>query len=249
MSKCTDSHAVTQGDSPCPASAVRVLDESELAAWLLERGRRVVRAHGRFWVDHWGFYRLTHFAARMSARDLRRPGPLCWAFHALLDDEDTSSANAWSPLHLIEHLASYDESMVDDTGRKRLRRCRKAVRLVHLTDPDILSDQGWALYSQSMKRLGRPLRTTREGYLAGVRAVAGDDRRVVLGAMAGDVLLGYLEAFAVEDTAYLDEIYVSEAGLSLNISAFLHFEAARLYRDSGLVRQLCAGPPLPERMG
>ncbi|MDQ1537576.1 MAG: hypothetical protein QOE58_1969, partial [Actinomycetota bacterium] len=103
---------------------VRVMTEAELAGLMRERGRRVVFSRGRFWATHWGFFRLLHTAATMPAEELGRPAHGCWAFHALLPDQDSHQANASYPLHLIRDLSAFDESMLDSGARKQLRRCR-----------------------------------------------------------------------------------------------------------------------------
>ena len=230
-------------------SAVRLVSEEELAKWLRERGRRIVQSDGRYWIDYWGFCRLLHFAATIPAERIRRPATDCWAFHVLLPKEDAEAANAWSPLHLVENLSGYGEWNLDDTRRKQLRQCRKTFELVRLTDAGMLAEQGWPIYSANARRLGVPAAISRREYVLRAESWVADTGRLIIGALDGERLVAYLESFAVAGTAYLDEIYLSAQALSANVSAYLHFEAAQLYRDSGVVQQLCAGPPLPERMG
>jgi hypothetical protein len=231
------------------AAGVRVLTEEELAGWLREKGRRVVFSRGRFWVNHWGFYRLLHFAATMPAGLVDRPGPTCWAAHALLPDDEAARANASSPLHLVRDLASFDEHSLGSTARKQLRRSRAGLRLVRVSDPDLLRGQGWPVFSQNARRLGLDTKVTQKQYLAGAESLVTDPRRLTLAAMDGDRLLAYLETYAVGGTAYLDEIRLSDESQSRQVSGFLHYEACQVYRRSGLVTQVCAGPPLPERLG
>ncbi len=76
-----------------------------------------------------------------------------------------------------------------------------------------------------------------------------DPRQMVLGVMDGDRLLAYLETHAVESTAYLSEIRLGDDAMRHNVSGLLHFEASQVYRRSGLVSQVCPGPPLLERPG
>ncbi|MDQ1536359.1 MAG: hypothetical protein QOE58_752, partial [Actinomycetota bacterium] len=109
--------------------------------------------------------------------------------------------------------------------------------------------QGWAVFSQNARRVGLEEEVTESAYLAGVDHLVTDPRRLVLGAMDGDRLLGYLETYAVQDTAYLEHIRLSDESLSRQVSGFLHFEASQTYRRSGLVKQLCAGPPVAGRTG
>jgi hypothetical protein len=227
---------------------VRVLSEEELAAWQ-SGDRRIVFHQGRYWADHWGFYRLLHFAATMPADRLVRPSRTCWAFHALLPDSDAKHANAWYPLHLIRDLSAFDESALHVTARKELRRCRAALRVIRVSDPDLLREQGWAIFSQEARRIQMDTEITESAYLAGADSLVTDTRKLIFGVMDGDKLLAYLETFAVEDTAYLVQSHLSDEGLSRHISGYLAFEATGFYRRSGQVRQVCDGVPVPERMG
>ena len=240
---------MTRAPEESAGVGVRVLTEEELAAWLRERGRRIVFSRGRFWADNWGFFRLLHFSATMPADRLGRPSGTCWAYNALLPDDDALKANAWYPLHLVRDLVGFDETRLDASARKQLRRCRATLRLIRVSDPDLLRAQGWDVFSQNARRLRLETGVTQKQYLAGVESLVTDTRRLILGAMDGDRLVAYLETYAVEDTAYLDTIRLSDESLSLHVSGFLHYQASQLYRQSGLVKQVCAGPPRPERMG
>ena len=231
------------------SSTVRRLTNGELAQLFSEWGDTIVFAHGQYWRSRRGFFQPLHSAATMSASQARRPSALCWAFHALLVDEDADYANAWSPLHLVRDLPSYDESALSSETRRLLRRSREAMNLVQITDPATLRDQGWGVYADKLKRVGLPLGTTREEYVAGVDRLVADQRRLTFGAMLGDRLLGYVETFAVEETVYLWDMFVSDEALSLNTTVFLHFEAAQVYRRDSGARQLCGGIPLSNRKG
>ncbi len=240
-----------QNNSLSP-SAVRVMTEDELVEMRPERrwsGPRVVRSGGHWWVDNRGFCRRVHFAATVPAAEVRRPTAYCWAYHTLLPAEDAEAANVWSPLHLVEDLANYGEHSLDSTQRKHVRRCRRAFELVQLTDAGMLAEQGWPIYSANARRLGLPLELDEEAFRAQAAAWAEDDRRLIVGALQDGRLVGYLETRAIGHTAYLDEIRLSETALKANLSAYLHYEAAQLYRQSGLVQEVCAGLPLPQRPG
>ncbi|MDQ1539002.1 MAG: hypothetical protein QOE58_3395, partial [Actinomycetota bacterium] len=228
---------------------VRVLTEAELAGWLRERGGRIVLSNGRYWRDHWGFYRLLHFTSTIPASRLSRPGPGCWAYQALLPESDAQVANSSYSVHLIRDLAAFDQRALSHNARKELGRCQANLQVVRVSDPDLLRAQGWAVFSQNAHRLNRGGNVTKDEYLAGVDALVQDTRRLILGAMDGDRLLGYITTFAVEDTAYTVDTYHSDEALSRHFSGFLPYEAAQVYRRSGLVKQLCAGVPVPERMG
>ena len=57
----------------------------------------------------------------------------------------------------------------------------------------------------------------------------------MLAAMDGGRLLAHLETYAVDGTAYLDEIRLSGDSQSRQVSGFLHQEACQVYRQSGQV--------------
>jgi hypothetical protein len=237
-------HAIEQEEPP----RVRVLSEAELAEWQ-SGDRRIVFRQGRYWFDHWGFFRLLHFAATMPADRVSRPSGTCWAYHVLLPDEDAQYANAWYPVHLIRNLSEFGEDALGSNARKELRRCQNTLRVIRVSDPDLLRAQGWAIFSQNARRIEMGTEVTEKAYLAGVDSLVTDTRRVILGAMDGDRLLSYIETYAVEGTAYTQATRVGDEGISRRISGFLPYEAAQFYRRSGQVEQLCAGVPVPQRMG
>jgi hypothetical protein len=138
---------------------VRVLTERELAGWQQERGRRIVLRNGRYWWNHWGFYRLLHFTSTIRADHLTRPGAPSWAYQALLPESDADRANSSYPVHLIRDLSTFDESALSGNARKELRRCSD-LRVVRINDPDLLRAQGWAIFSQNAQRLDRGAEVT-----------------------------------------------------------------------------------------
>ncbi|HZK04758.1 MAG TPA: hypothetical protein VFC82_02805 [Actinomycetaceae bacterium] len=233
-----------------PPSAVRVLTEDEMAQWRRERrsrGQRTVRSGDHWWLDTRGFSRPLHFAATIPAAQIRRPTPYCWAYHALLPPEDVEAANVWSPLHMVEDAASYGLHSLSRSRRKDVRRGRRMFELVHLTDGGMLAEHGWRIYSANERRLGLTPEVGEKEYRERVGPWAEDSRRLVVGALQDGKLVAYQKSFAVDGTAYLADIYLSDAARKNNVSAYLDYEMAQLYRKSGLVKRICAGPPLPER--
>jgi hypothetical protein len=128
-------------------------------------------------VDHWGFFRLLHFAATMPADLLGRPGSTCWAFHALLPDADAQQAKASYPLHLLRDLSTFDARTLHSSARKELRRCQARSHVVRVSDPDLLRTQGWNVFSQNARRPHRDAEVTEKAYLAGVDAMVTDTRQ------------------------------------------------------------------------
>lgn len=230
------------------STRVRVLSEQELASWQ-SGDRRIVFSQGRYWADHWGFFRLLHVMATMPADRLVRPSSHCWAIHALLPERDAELANAWYPVHLIRDLSDFDERALHATARRELRRCQATLRVIPVRDPELLRAQGWATFSQDARRTEIGTGVTEKDYLAGVDSLVRDNRRLIFAVMDGSRLLAYLETFAVEDTAYLVQSHVGDEGHSRHISGFLAYEATQFYRRSGQVKQLCDGVPVPGRPG
>jgi hypothetical protein len=225
------------------------LTESELANLRSDQGMRVVKAHGLYWWHRSGFFRRTHFLAECSRNDLARPRLLCWGYHTVLRAEDAHLANCSTALHIIQDASTYDESCIDETKRKQIRRCTREMTVVRVTDPLLLIDQGWKAFSAAAKRIDRWEDVTREKYLSQVERWVSDPRRFIVAAVRGDQLLGYLENVVVNDVAYLEEVFVPDEYIPLNISTYLHFETARFFGQSGRISRICAGPHLSERAG
>lgn len=225
------------------------LTEAELASLRSDQGMDIVEARGFYWWRRSGFFRRTHFLAECSRDDLAKPSFLCWGYHTVLRPEDASLANCSTALHIIQDAAAYDEKSIDETKRKQIRRCAREMTVVRITDPQLLVDQGWRAFSAAAGRIDRWEDVSEQKYLSQVEKWAHDPRRFIVGAMRGDQLLGYLENVVVNNVAYLEEIFIPDEYVPLNISTYLHFETARFFGQSGKVSRICAGPHLTERGG
>ena len=237
-------------DNPPLAEAeIRVLSEEELAGLRRDEGCEVVFAHGCHWQHSRGLYRRIHMLAPTRADHLQKPAALCWGFQTVLADADAVSANALFPCHLVTDLSTYDETSLESRKRRQVRACRRVMRLVRISDPRLLHKQGWEVFSATAERISRWTDVTRTKYLATAEPYVNDRRRLLVAALEDDILAGYLETYAVDGVAYLHELWVSAAYQRSNVGALLQFEAAQLYRRSGKVSMLCAGPHRVERPG
>jgi len=238
-------------DYPSASQAtVRVLSEAEAADWRREEGTRVVYHRGRFWQEIApGFLEGVHTLARMSADEATRPTPWCWGYRATLDDSSASAANGSVPVFLVRDLRSYGDWCLPKRKRESLRQCLRSTQIVELTDSALLEKQGYEIYLSFAERLGVSRQLRHAAYLQMVRRWSGDSRRLVLAGLAGDRLLGYMESFAVEGTAYIQQVHVRSDALSTNISAGLHYEMLEAYRRSDRVREAMTGQPRPENPG
>jgi hypothetical protein len=211
------------------------LTEEAVARWQGERGLRVFSHRNRWWKQTLrGFYEPIHWTACLSAAEATAPAILRWGFRATLRDELASSANGSIPLFWLPDLAKYDEGRLSSNRRNQLRRCRKRVQIVQLTEPDLLREQGYEVCASSLTRTAYRQVPTREEYVREVAADAHRGRRLVLAGLIDGRLGGYVIGFAVDSTAYLDDVTISTGAMSSYIGIGLHFEFAQACRRSGI---------------
>jgi hypothetical protein len=231
----------------------RVPDVSE-AAWAQQvraRGRRVVQHRGRLWQQVLpGFYRPVHLMARLSAHEATRPTPACWGFQACLAPGDTHLANASMPTHVVHDLGSFDEDLLPKGRRNNLRRARERARLVVLTDPSLLREQGYDVLVSAHERTGYgPRPRTREEYVAGLARFSEPSPYVVLAGLVDGRLAGYLVGYAVDGTAYAADGLVATWALRTNISAGLFYEFVYACRRTGTITEIVDGLHARENEG
>ncbi|MBN1458138.1 MAG: hypothetical protein JXA57_01290 [Armatimonadetes bacterium] len=230
-------------------SSIDVMNTDQVAAFFRAQGVDIAFAHGHYWRRRWGFYQPVHLGAIMGADEARRPTHLCWGFYALLRDEDAERASVRSPIHLIKDLSEYDEASLTTDKRRQLRRASENMTLVRLTNASILHEQGWPIYQAKVKRVGLSASAwSHQQYATGASRLIADRRWLVFAAMRQDQLLGYMVAFAAEETGHFWDLYVPDGTSSRDVSVFLHYEIAQLFRLNN-VKRLCAGSPLLDRTG
>lgn len=227
-------------------AVLRVLTEEELAAWHQEKGKRLLRHRGRWWEEiRPGFYHAIHWMARQRRWQAGRPRALCWGFRTTLHGEDASAANGWLPVHLLADLANYDYDAVPSKLRNKLRKCRRSNEIVEVTAPTLLRDQGYEVRCSVTERLGIWIPPSKEEYSRGLDRYVGDCRRLILAGLSDGRLGGYLDAFAVDGTAYIDHVYIRSSALSTEVGTGLVFEFVQICRRSGFVREVVYGLDVP----
>ena len=226
-------------------AALRILTEDELATLYRAEGMRVVQRRGRWWEEvKPGYYRAIHWMARQRENEIGRPAALCWAFRTTLHDEDAHLANGRLPVHLLAEPENYDLETLPGKLRNKLRKSKRINEIVQVTDPTLLRDQGYEVRCSVTERRGI-WRLPKEKYLAGLDDYVGNSCRLVLAGLTNGKLSGYLDAFAVGRTAYIDHVYLRSDALSTEVGTGLVFELVQACRRSGTIREVVYGIDLP----
>jgi hypothetical protein len=234
------------------AAMLHSLTEDEMAIWRRYQGYRVSAHHGRFWMEMPpGFLQPVHLVARFSRQEASAPTALSLGFRAVLSEIASEAANGALPVHVLSDLAGYTIERLSSNRRNHLRRCYKRAAIVQITGSAPLRQQGYEVFQSALKRTGYGRPQRREDYLAGLEIWCGNidrsekvapARRVVLGAFVNDSLGGYLGGFAVDGTAYIEEIYISTEALSNYVGIGLVFEFVQVCRRSEGIAEVIYGP-------
>jgi hypothetical protein len=230
-------------------ATVRPYTEAGLAEQLAATGTVIRFAHGRYWRRmKRGFYAPLHWLARMTPLEARRPG-LCWGYVAGLEDRYRDAANASIPINLAADIATYSTADLPKSTRRGLRLLDElGIRIVKLTDAEVLHEQGYDLVSDWRLRKGlSPLPRSR--FLAEMDSVIDDDAWLVLAAMDGDTMLGYATAWAVDSSGYLHSYAFATAASNLRLSAALNYEAVVAFKRIGSVKEVSPGIAEPDFPG
>jgi hypothetical protein len=231
-------------------STIPVASETERAAHCKAMGDRVVLHRGRHWRQRVpGFYDPVHPLARLTAREAARPAALCWGYQAVLAPEDAHRANATARVYLLSDLGSFDEDVLPSSHRYKLRKARRQARLVQLTGPALLRDQGYAVLRSARSRTGHGSIPTRERYLRELEHFGASGSGIVLAGLVDGRLLGYLTGHAVQGTAYVDDVVIADEALNTQISTGLTYEFVHACRRSPNVTELMHGWHTPENEG
>jgi hypothetical protein len=223
-------------------SLVPVLGEEEVARTLRRGGQRVAVHRDRWWVQtRLGFWQPVHDMARLSAWEATRPSLACWGFQACLSPNDAVHANAAYPVHLMSDLGNVDEKALASSVRNKLRKARRLVRLVQLTGPALLREQGYDVYLSARSRTGYGRARTRTKYLEAVDRFVDPGRAVALAGLVDGRLGGYLVGHAVGQTAYIDTTVIATQTLPTGISPALTYEFIHACRRTGTIRELVSG--------
>ncbi len=224
------------------AAVLTSMTEEECADWYRKRGRHVIRHCDRYWKETVrGFYQPLHWLARLSAQEANSPTPLSWGFQATLSEIDATMANASMPIHWLPNLENYDFQSLTSNRRNHLRRCYKRVNIVQLNKSTLLQQQGYEVFLSALKRTAHRQIPSKKDYLIEVADYIVSEKQLILAGFNGDELLGYITGYAVNSTAYIDEVIIATEALHTNIGTGLVFEFAQVCRRSGLIRELVNG--------
>jgi hypothetical protein len=225
------------------AATFEVLTEKELAERRRAEGVRVIAHGGHYWeqIGAPGFFQPVHLLARLSPDEATRPTPLSWGFRAALRPEAAEAANGTVPVVRLPNLESYDLDCLSSNRRNKVRKCQRLVRIVQLTGPELLVEQGYDLVLDALSRTQHKKPPTREKYLQEVKKYFQGGHWCVLAGLIDGKLGGYLDGYVVDGIAYGFNAYYATWALPTNISTGLVFEFAQVCRRMKNVHTLVGG--------
>ncbi|WPB81615.1 hypothetical protein KYC5002_21160 [Archangium violaceum] len=229
------------GDSS--EAAFAVLTERELAERRRNEGARIIQHGQHYWEQTGapGFFQPVHLLARLTPEEVTRPTPLSWGYRAALTPDASASANGRVPVVRLPDLANYQLDSLSSNRRNKLRKCQRLVRIVQLTGPALLLEQGYELVMEALSRTRHKRLPSREQYAADVRKYFTSDHWCVLAGLVDGKLGGYLDGYVVDGVAYGFNAYYATWALPTNISTGLVFEFAQICRRLGNVHTLVGG--------
>lgn len=226
------------------------MTEQEHATWLAQRGRKIVLHKGRHWLETYpGFYTATHLMSKMTAQEATRPTTFCWGFRAPLDDAYARKANGSLPLHLLRDIDNYTLQNRSPRCRNKLRNLHKRVRIVELHKPDLLLDQGYDVLRSAHDRNHYGSLPKCSEYQKAVERYYDSGRGLIIGGLVDGKLEGYLTCNAVDETAYIEDLFLDTQYLRANIGLGLFFEFIQICRRSNSICQVIHGQHAREVTG
>jgi hypothetical protein len=210
------------------------MTEEECANWRHQQLAHIVYHRGRYWEEiRSGFYQPIHWLARLSAKQATRPVQLCWGFRGALHEDEAVAANGSMPVHLLSNIESYDLQNFSSKRRFHIRKCRKLVKIVEVVSPTLLQEQGYKVVLSAITRTAYSKAPAKEDYL---KSLAHDyitpRHRLILAGLIDAKLGGYLTAYAVNGTAYIEHVYIATEALPTSIGSGLIFEFVQICRRS-----------------
>lgn len=223
------------------------MTEEEMANWCRKHGQHVVCHHGRYWKQiRPGFYQPIHWLARLSVEQATRPVQFCWGFRAALCEDEAAAANGSMPVHLLSNVEGYDLQSLPSKRRNHLQKCRRLVKIVELTGPALLQEQGYEVVLSKTTRTGYSKAPSKEAYLASLADYVTPGSRLVIAGLIGDKLGGYLDGYAINGTAYIHSSYIATEALATQIGSGLVFEFMQVCRRCGGIYEVVRGQHSPE---
>lgn len=218
------------------------MTEEEFANWRQKEGASIIFHQGRHWEKFRpGFYQPIHLIASLTAKQATRPTLFCWGFRAALSKSDEGFANGAIPVHLLSDIQNYDLESLSSNRRNHVRRSRKRAEIVELIDPLLLQEQGYEVLVSALTRGSYKAVPSKDEYIASISNYIIPKRRLILAGLIEGKLGGYIEAHAVEGTAYIQSVYVATEALSTYIGTGLVFDFVQVCRRSGKINQIVYG--------
>lgn len=226
----------------CSTSTLISISEEELASWRRDQGARVVCHRGRYWeANPKGFYHGLHLMARMSAAEATRPAKFCWGYRTTLRTEESSLANGTMPVNLLGDVKNYTLENIGSRRRNKIRNCLKVAEIVEFSRPNQLFDEGYEVLLSARRRTGYGTIPTLQDYRRGIGSYFNQGRGLILGGLIGGKLGGYVAAFAVGSTVYIQNVELATEALSTNIGTTLIFELIQACRRSCAIDEVVYG--------
>ena len=224
-------------DQKCDVSQALLspFTEEELAIWHRSIGKHVIYHQGCYWRETaFGFYEPLHWIARLSAKQATHPALFCWGFRTALCKDDTAVANGTMPIHLLTNVREYDLQSLGSNRRNHLRRCYKRTKIIQLTDPVLLQEQGYEVLLSSSNRTAYEKAPSKEEYLVSLPVFSTPCGRLVLAGLNDGKLGGYLSGYAISGTAYIEEVRIATEAYSSYVGIGLVFEFVQACRRGNI---------------
>lgn len=223
----------------------RSLSGDAAAGWHAQQFGPVVEHDGVMWTyNTYRFYTpLDQVAA--AAEEARPPsGPRLgyWV------TTTPGAASSWVPAELVVDLPKYAaDRLPGKDARYRVRRAARKVECIAVTDPEILLAQGWELEAWAAARSGKPIAASVQDYRRQIVKRFETDPQLIVAAVDGDELLGYMASHAIGTMLRMTEIVVAERGRDLDVGILLYWATLQRATTVPGLRAAHLGPWYPER--
>lgn len=226
------------------------MTEEEFARWRCKEGANVVFHRGCYWEERrFGFYQPIHLLARLQIQQATRPMQFCWGFLASLCEDDAVSANGSIPIHLLSNIQNYDLYSINKNSRQNIRKNRHLFNIVELTDTQLLQEQGYDVFLSATTRTQWKSLLSREKYIAKLVDYVVPKRRLILAGLNDTKLCGYITGYAINGTAYGEDLYITTEASEYNLNRILLFEFVQVCRRYGGIYEFAIGQHWREKPG
>lgn len=216
--------------------------EAELAKRRQQENKEVFYHQGRYWEElRSGFYQPIHLLARLKEKQATKPKSLCWGFRSALVEHDKIDANGSIAVHLLSDISEYDLQSLSSNRRNHVRRCRKRAKIVQIIGSELLQEQGYQVMASALKRAAYKDVPSKNDYDARFTGDLIPKTRLILGGLIDGKLGGYIEGYAIDGTAYIQDIHISTEALSSYIGTGLVFEFVQVCIRSGNIQEIVYG--------